>query len=330
METFGQALRRLREDAGISQPQLARQAHISQSSLSRYEADRQAVDPAMAARLDELLGARGSLVDRHAPAALLGPDIDSDRLAYVARAPRAIDRAALESLGAVLASTRRLEDGIGVAPVLHPVRAYLGFMETLAAEARGSIRRDVVDQAGQWAQYNGWLNTALRSYQEACRWFSRSLEWAVEAEDDDLAATVWSFKGHVAWLRGEVGATIGLTRVARRYRDIYPGQIAYDALQEARGHAAIGDTYEVERLVEDAWDLAERALAELPGAPPWHYYRSPAFWELERGRALYQVRPQRAVEMLTTGLEDLPTDQQSADWAEAYRRDLAAAQALCA
>ncbi|WP_141999957.1 helix-turn-helix transcriptional regulator [Amycolatopsis cihanbeyliensis] len=36
-EGFGQALRRLRQAAGLSQPELARRVPISQSSLSRYE-----------------------------------------------------------------------------------------------------------------------------------------------------------------------------------------------------------------------------------------------------------------------------------------------------
>lgn len=61
VETFGEALRSYREQAGLSQRQLARQVPISQTTLSRYETDRQAVDPAMADRLDELVGAGGAL-----------------------------------------------------------------------------------------------------------------------------------------------------------------------------------------------------------------------------------------------------------------------------
>ena len=97
----------------------------------------------------------------------------------------------------------------------------------------------------QRARYLGWLCLAGEQYRDANRWFSRSLEWAIEAEDDDLAATVWSFKGHLAWTMGQVGPTVGPTRVARRYRGIYVGQTAYDAPQQARGHAATGDFYQV-------------------------------------------------------------------------------------
>lgn len=330
VETFGQRLRRLRTDAGLSQPALARLVPVHQSTLSRYEHDERPAPPETAARLDALLHAHGTLLALQSPATLHGPATDRERLAHVARVPRAVDRAALDALAGVLAATRRLEDTVGAAPVLLPARAHFDLLAELAAEARGPIRRDVVDLAGQWAQHHGWLHAALERYDDADRWFSRSLEWAVEAEDDDLAATVWSFRGHVAWLRDEIGPTIGLTQVARRYRHVYSGQRAYDALQEARGHAAAGDAYRVEQLVDEAAELAVRALAELPGAPPWHYYRSPAFWDLERGRALAEIRPQRGADLLTAGLDALPEDQRHADWVEAYRRDLAAASDRCA
>lgn len=326
-QNFARVLRQLRAETGMSQRQLARQVPISQATLSRYESGSIAADAGTAARLDELLGAGGRL---HLLTAG-DDDVDQERLSYVRCRPRTVDRATLDSMSAVLASTRTLEDMIGAAPVLQPVRGHLRFVETLVRDAHGPIRRDVVDQAGQWAEFAGWLHTAVERYDEAGRWFSRSLEWSIEAEDDDLAATVWSFKGHVAWLLGHPGPTIGLSQVARRYRGIYTGQLAYDTLQEARGHAALGDTCQVERLVDESRHLADDAVTTLPGAPPWHYYRSPAFWDLERGRALYMLpgRAQKAIDHLTAGLEALPPEQTSADWVSAYRRDLEAAQLRC-
>lgn len=331
VDSFGQMLRRLREATGLSQPELARRVPISQSSLSRYETDRQAATMEVAARLDEVLDTGGSLVATLSPAVLHGPNIDRDRLAHIAARPRAIDPVSLDALADVLASTRRLEDVVGAAAVLAPERCHVELVTELAAEAFGPIRRRVVDLAGQWAQHYAWLHTALERYDQAEAWFSRALEWAIEAGNDDLAATVWSFKGHVAWLRGDLGASIGYTHVARRYQGIYSGQPAYDALQAARAYAAVGDAYEVDRLTDEAITLSSRALDELPGAPPWHYYRSPAFWDLERGRAVYLLpgRAQRAADLLAMGLEALPPDQRTADWAEAYRRDLRAAQARC-
>jgi hypothetical protein len=118
--------------------------------------------------------------------------------------------------------------------------------------------------------------------------------------------------------------TIGLSQAARRYKDIYSGQLAYDVLQEARGHAILGDAYQVDRLVDESDDLTDRALRELPEVPPWHYYRSPAFWDLERGRTLARLpkRAKKAAELLCAGLDAVPDGQREADWVEDYRRDL--------
>lgn len=65
IDTFGLALRRYRERSGLSQRDLARQVPISQTTLSRYESGQQAVDPAVASRLDELVGAAGALLALH-------------------------------------------------------------------------------------------------------------------------------------------------------------------------------------------------------------------------------------------------------------------------
>ncbi len=258
-------------------------------------------------------------------------DIDHDRLNHTAHNPRGVDRAGLANFAAVLAATRSLEDEIGVDPVYGATQRYLALAETIADEARGDIQRDAIDLAGQWAQYTGWLHIAAGHFNEAAKCFAWSLEWADDAEDDDLAATVWSWRGHLAWVLGHTGRVISLSRRAQRYRDIYAGERAYDCLQEARGHAVAGSAYMVDRLVDESHELAEQALLELEAAPPWHYYRSPEFWDLERGRALSRLpaRAEQAVTYLEAGLAALPESQRDTDWITDYRRDLEHAQALC-
>jgi transcriptional regulator with XRE-family HTH domain len=82
----------------MSQPELAKRVPVPQSSLSRYESGRQAVDPLMAARLDDLLGADGEL-----RALLPKPTADvlnadqRDRLAYSVEYPARIDETAISA-----------------------------------------------------------------------------------------------------------------------------------------------------------------------------------------------------------------------------------------
>lgn len=65
METFGDALKRLRVAARLSQADLAKAAAWSQSQVSRAETNRFTPDEATVTRLDLLLQAQGSLIKAH-------------------------------------------------------------------------------------------------------------------------------------------------------------------------------------------------------------------------------------------------------------------------
>lgn len=61
-ETFGQALRRLRQAGGLSQPALARKIYVTQSFISKVENGAEAPSPEFAASCDEALSAAGELI----------------------------------------------------------------------------------------------------------------------------------------------------------------------------------------------------------------------------------------------------------------------------
>ena len=329
VETFGRALRRLREQAGLSQPDLARRVPISQSSLSRYESDRQQADPATVDRLDQLLDANGTLralltpVD--AAARILNPG-DHDRLTYVANKPRSVDPATLTSLTAVLAESRRMEDQLGARIMLEPALEYLRMLEVLTFDARGPIRAHVVDLAGQWAQFTGWLYAATDQVSAAGRWFDRTVEWALESNNLALQANALTFKGNLAWMIGRIGTMIGLSQAAQRHQSIYIGQLAYATTQEARGHAVAGDRAQAERQLDLAGERADQIPAQINNAPPWNY-DSPALLALERGLVRQHLgHNQAAADLLTTGIVTLPAEQRDAEWTEDYRTALAEVQ----
>src|SRR6266498_5658774 len=110
-ETFGDALRRLRTAAGMSQAHLARQVPVHTSNVSRYESGLQHPEERMAARLDELLGAGGELLALWTPLET-GPLTadERERIAYSVRFPGRIDEAAITALADSLAAQRRLDD----------------------------------------------------------------------------------------------------------------------------------------------------------------------------------------------------------------------------
>lgn len=65
--------------------------------------------------------------------------------------------AAVDSLAAILAKQRHVEDTIGSAELLEPVAAQLTVVNGLVLEARGTVRHRMLDVGAQWAQFAGWL-----------------------------------------------------------------------------------------------------------------------------------------------------------------------------
>ncbi len=324
MHDFGERLRRLMAQQNVGVRELARRSYFNPGHMSRVVNGHTKPTRELAERLDEALGAEGQLA-AHAPPAL---DNDEDRLLYAARHPRRIDRAAVGDLAAVLAHNRRLEDTIGSTSLLAPTVEQLRTIEQLANEARGDIRPHVVDVAAQWAQFAGWLHTSTNQPMKACAWFDRAAEWAEEAENATMPATILSFKGHLAWQAGRVGPMIGLSQAAQRRRNVSAGQRAFDAGQEARGHAMVGDGDATDRKLDEAVTLGAHAGERPEDEPPWIYYYTPAFFVIQRGLAYRYLgrddphRNQQAITLLTRGLDALGEDRR-AEWSADYVSRLA-------
>jgi transcriptional regulator with XRE-family HTH domain len=335
MTAFGDELRRLLAERGMSLNEAARQAPCNAGYLSKVASGRKRPSPKMAHRLDEVLGADGTLAALAQDAPLfdgsLSPD-DRDRIGWVGQHPGRLDAAVIDSFETVLAAQRRAEDVLGSAAMLRPVKAQMAVIEDLVKEARGGLRPRLVHVAGQWAQYTGWLYANTARQAEGDAWLGRALHWAVEVGEPNLISEVLSFQGHAAWIAGQPGPLIGLSQAAQRDRSIYPGQLAISAAQEAQGHAMTGDGHDVDRLLDRADALAAAARDRLEDAPPWLYYHSPGFFALQRGLAYRYlgadpVYRRRAIAALSTGHATLPADEISSEWGAEFLIHLAAVHA---
>jgi transcriptional regulator with XRE-family HTH domain len=324
---FGAELRRLRDDSGLSLRDLGRRASCSPSYLSELEHGTRRPGADVARALDEALHARGRLAGLVTDT----PYADDDALTAAAANPRRIDRATINSMRLMLTGQRHLDDSIGSAPLVAPVTATLTTVTAMVTDATGPIRADLLDVAAQYAQFAGWLHTTGARWGLAKQWFGTALEWATEIGDRDMIATVMSYEGHVAWLTGQPGPVIGLSRAARRDPGIYPGQLAYDAYQEARGLAVTGQVEAALSVLAEADDLSH-VCAEWTGpVPDWQYYRAPWFFHLEKGlvyRFLARhdhAYAQRAVGELAAGIDGVPPEWSGAEWVAEYLCHLAVA-----
>ena len=250
---------------------------------------------------------------------VLSPD-DRERVQLAVARPARVDAAVVDALGRVLAVQRRAEDSVGSALMIAPVHGQLETIEHLTRDARGPVRTPLVNVAAQWAQFAGWLYANTGKLAKGETLMRRAIEWAVEAGDPDLISETTSCLGNVAWMGGHVGATIGLSQAAIR-NGRFPGQVAISSVQEARGHAAAGELDDMERLLDQADEFAEREESRLDEAPPWLYYHVPGFYDLQRGyvyRLAGRTDPaynDKAIGALVAGRNRLPSDMQRSEWA---------------
>jgi tetratricopeptide (TPR) repeat protein len=328
--SFGEEIRRLMAGRRVGLRELARQVNYDPGYLSKVVNGRKAVSGDLARRLDAALDAGGVLAAFAAVPGLNGSftSDDEQRLILAARNPRRLDRGIVGSLSAVLAAERRLEDQIGSAPLVKTVAAQLAVVGDLAAEARAPLRGAVLGIAGQYAQFAGWLNANAGRVSEAGAWYDRALGWAAESGDPNMTATALNMKGHLAWLAGKAAPMIGLAQAAQDGKAISAGVRALAAQQEARGHALAGDGDDADRKLDEAASLIGQAARHSEDEPPWIYFYSPDYLELQRGLAyLYLGRYAQAVESLSAGLAQMPPEVRQSEWIAWYLVRLAAAHA---
>jgi hypothetical protein len=191
----------------------------------------------------------------------------------------------------------------------------------------------MVHTGAQWEQFAGWLFANTGQAAEGDRCLSQALQMAVEAGEVNLVSEVLSFQGHAAYVAGNPGPVVGLSQAAQRDRSAYPGQLAISAAQEAKGLAMSGDAHDVDRLLDQADALAAAAAEHREDAPPWLYYHTDGFFDLQRGEAYghlardprYQVRASAA---LAAGYAALPPGARSSEWGAEYLVRLADVHAL--
>jgi transcriptional regulator with XRE-family HTH domain len=337
--TFSDELCRLLRERGMSQRELARRSHYDCGHINKLCTGVKPATPGVAAVLDDILGAGGTLmaaVNRRsvlagaaalASAPLLGV-LDAGRLEWAQRHPLRIDTAAVESLAGVLAAQRRAEDSVGAAAVMKPVLAQLGEIEDLVRHVRGPVRPALISVAQQWAQFAAYLRRDAGDGPGDRARLAQALEWAQEAGDATMTATVLVQRGSLALGAGALGSAIGLAQAAQRDRRAAAGQRADAADLEARAYAAAGDGLRAERKLAEAAELA----GNLGRLPPWLYWMNPWYFECARGAAYGYLAPDPryrdlAVSALEGGYARLPGDQPSSAWASTLLVRLAAVHA---
>lgn len=326
-ESFGDTLRRLRKAAGLSQRQLSLRVPVHTSNVSRYESEQQHPEEAVAARLDDVLDAHGELLAAWSPLDVGPLNADQrDRIAYSVRFPGRIDEAAIAALADSLAAQRRLDDVIGPEPLIPTSLAQTDMVTHLLKEVNGPLRQQLASVASEHVQFAGWLHAEARHDAPAVRLLEQAEDLADEAEDGTLAAQALNFRGYLARQQGRPRAMIRGFLTAYHTPGAHIAQRIGDAIQAAQGYAKIDERDEALRLLDTADGMIDAAGRDKP--PATAYWLTPTFHRLNSGLAHLALGDHDvAVDHLRTGLDNLPEDQQGAEWTNEYRDGLGQARA---
>ncbi|WP_424641388.1 helix-turn-helix domain-containing protein [Embleya sp. AB8] len=333
-EDWAAVFREWRRLTGRSQTRLGALVGLAQSDVSDIERGRrrvtsQEVRQRIVAGLGvppELLGAEPSGGWPVAAFVLpsLAPDADLlDRITRVVREPGRVDAASVDWLDRLLAEHRRVEDTIGSGPLFDVMRRQLSTVVDLHAGAVGELATRTVRLAAEHAQFLAWLCQDRNEQPSALAWYDRAHDWALAAEDANMAATTLSMKAHAAWSAGDARRCVALAEAAR-WHDVRTslGVQGMASQMVARGHAIAGDSDATRRLLDEAQLLITRAAERPEDEPPWLYFYDEAWFTLQRGMAELHLRHwTEATHLLRTGLAGVP---------ETYRRDRAWYQACLA
>jgi transcriptional regulator with XRE-family HTH domain len=309
--TFGTKAQELMKARGLPLRALARRVPVDPGHLSRVVNDRRAPSADLAQRLDDELGAEGSL------AALV-----DDRLALADENARRVDTAVLDSVAELLAKTRRLEDSTSAATVLPAVREYIAMVERFAAEAPSAVRADAIGLASELNQYAGWLHVPLRRWSVAERLLDRAIVLGMEANDRQRTATALSFGAYTAMRRHQTRKAAALNGAAGRDTGVDLGLRTYIAYQGAEILAG-DDNAVARRLLRVAEGMAEKIHPE--DLTPSGYWYTTEFFQGTHAFVLDKLgEHDRARELMAESLAALPEEWRNAEWAERRRAFLAA------
>ncbi|TNY38251.1 helix-turn-helix domain-containing protein [Thermomonospora catenispora] len=327
--TFGEKLRALMADREIGVRELARLVPYDPGNLSKVVNDRKNPSAKLAERLDEILNANGELIalrpvppPRQLMNGNLTPD-DAERIGSALARPSRLDRGVVNSLATVLAGQRRLEDAIGPGGLLVPVAGQLSAITSMLKEASGPHHRPLGRLVAEWTTYTGWLYAALRQDEKALTLFGRAEDLADEFEDGTIAALATSFRGYVARQQRRPCAVVRASMAALATPGGHPIQQTFDLLQAAQGYAALGETEQARKLLDQA---ADRAADRIEPPPPVYWYSEP-FFQLNIGIVHKEIGEYGdAAELLRAGLDGMPADQRDSEWLDEYRDALTEAQ----
>ncbi|MEV4708995.1 helix-turn-helix transcriptional regulator [Actinoplanes sp. NPDC049316] len=276
MDVFAEQLRRLRTERGLSLRELAAAVHYGKSYLHELETGRKPATEAVAARLDNALGAGGRLAATLRPATMddAGSEIEALELAR---------RVAASDVGAeTLDRLERAVDAMAMAYATVPpadllprVRRHLDYVSTLVDARKTLVQHRRLLVVGGWLSLlRATLHVDLRQSAAAGAYLSAAAEFAGQAAHHEIAAWCLETKAWEALTDGDYRQAVQLSQHAQEVAPRDSSAFIQAIAQEGRAWARLGDRARTRRVLDRVEHLADHRSD--PELPEHHYQYDPA------------------------------------------------------
>lgn len=286
MTGFGDELRRLLADRGMSLNELARRSHYDRGHLSKVVRGLKTATPELASRLGEVLGAdltaladsEHGIGNRHADGAL-------ELVELTRRAGRSdLAPATLETLCQVTDRLCRDYPAVPAPVVSDRARRYLRYTTGLLS------RRVTLRQHRELLVIAGWLAALLacacydagdRATAEAAR--AMTLQLGEEAGHGELTGWGFEIAAWFALVEGRPEETVALSEAGLEHAGISNAGVQL-TLQASRGYARMGEGQGARRALAAGQSLLDRL--PVPEHPDHHFVFDAGKYEFYVGTVL--------------------------------------------
>ena len=265
MTEFGDEVRRLMTEQGLSARELARRSHWDASHLSKVLNGRKPVTRGLAAAVGDVLGAREALIS-----------LADDAISPGWNAPHSrVTVADVEAAREITRTFRSLDNKFGGAHAHSLAATYLD--STVIPMLRtGSYTettgQDLFSIAAQLAHLAAWTAYDMGDHRRAQRYFAKALELAAAAGDQGFGGEILAAGSHHAIHLGNAGRAAELARASQQVAQKagIPALLAEACTLEAGSHALTGDGDACAVSLSRAEEAFSRA--ETTDTPEWLGY----------------------------------------------------------
>jgi transcriptional regulator with XRE-family HTH domain len=280
MRTFGDEVRRLLAERGMSLPELARRSHYDDGHLSKVLSGRKRATAELGLRLDDILGADGILAaladSPPIPAGVLDADAEIAALELARRAEASdVGTGPVERLEVAVDELAIAYPGLPPADLLDRVRVHLGYTgRLLDVRATLAQRRRLLVTGGWLSLLAATCLIDLHRDRAASAHLRTAVQFARETGHTEIEA--WALET-TAWevlTRGEYRLAAQIAQAAQAAAPRDSSAFIQATAQEGRAWARLGAATET----RDALARVEGLVSPLPmpDRPEHHYRYDPA------------------------------------------------------